>query len=459
MCSPTWPFPKITGPSGTPRMRSTRPVGQNCAMASQPGRLRGEERNSGCNFRQAAFSQPCQFGASAHLWSGLPLGDELLISLFSVAGDQNKDVAARLGIDPATVSKWRRRFVADRLEGLRDEPRSGTPRTIDDARIEAVIVKTLESVPPDATHWSSRGMAKASGLSVSTVQRIWRAFGLQPHRLETFKLSTDPDFVAKVRDVVGLYMTPPDRAVVLCVDEKSQIQALDRSQPMLPMRPGQPARRAQDYKRHGTTSLFAALDIAAGRVIGKCYPRHRASEFRRFLDEIEANVPADLDVHLVMDNYGTHKTPLIRDWLAKRPRWHVHLTPTSSSWLNQVERFFALLTDKQIRRGIHRSVDALHEAITRFIDQHNADPKPFRWTKSADDILASIERFCLRNTPNNNQIDRTSGAGHQTTYGLGDSCAALFSLLERVHIVVHDLKLVMPVAFVLLRLVEQNLED
>jgi len=321
------------------------------------------------------------------------------IVLGCASGAQNKEVATRLGIDRMTVGKWRRRFLADRLDGLRDEPRSGAPRTIEDDRIEAVIVKTLESLPPDATHWSSRGMAKASGLSTSTVQRIWRAFGLQPHRLETFKLSTDPDFVAKVRDVVGLYMTPPERALVLCVDEKSQIQALDRSQPMLPMRPGQAARRSHDYKRHGTTSLFAALDIATGRVIGKCYPRHRAAEFRRFLDEIEANVPADLDVHLVMDNYATHKTPLIRNWLAKRPRWHVHLTPTSASWLNQVERFFALLTERQIRRGIHRSLEALHDTITSFIDQHNADPKPFRWTKSADDILASIERFCLRNTP------------------------------------------------------------
>jgi transposase len=334
------------------------------------------------------------------------------IVLGCAAGDQNKDVAAHLGVDRVTVGKWRRRFIADRLEGLRDQPRSGAPRMIDDERIEAVIVRTLESVPLGATHWSSRGMAKASGLSVSTVQRIWRAFGLQPHRLETFKLSTDPDFVAKVRDVVGLYMTPPDRALVLCVDEKSQIQALDRSQPMLPMRPGQAARRSHDYIRHGTTSLFAALDVATGRVIGKCYPRHRASEFRKFLDEIEAKVPPDLDVHLVMDNYATHKTPLIRAWLAKRPRWHVHLTPTSASWLNQVERFFALLTDRQIRRGIHRSVDTLHEAITTFIDQHNADPKPFRWTKSADHILASIERFCLRNTNDDIKIERTSGSGH-----------------------------------------------
>ena len=320
------------------------------------------------------------------------------IVLACAEGAQNKEVAVRLQVDKATVGKWRRRFVEHRLDGLRDEPRSGAPRTIEDAHIEAVIVRTLESTPPDATHWSSRGMARQSGLSVSTVQRIWRAFGLQPHRMENFKLSTDPDFVAKVRDVVGLYVTPPAHAIVLCVDEKSQIQALDRSQPLLPMRPGQPARRSHDYKRHGTTSLFAALDIATGHVIGKCYPRHRAAEFRKFLDEIEANVPADLDVHLVMDNYATHKTPLIRNWLARRPRWHVHLTPTSSSWLNQVERFFALLTDKQIRRGVHRSVAALHDAIAGFIDQHNADPKPFRWTKSADDILASIERFCVYNS-------------------------------------------------------------
>ena len=321
------------------------------------------------------------------------------IVLACADGGQNKVIAARLGLQRQTVGKWRRRFVEQRVDGLHDEPRSGTPRTIEDARIEAVIVRTLETLPPDATHWSSRSMAQASGLSVSTVQRIWRAFGLQPHRLETFKLSTDPDFVAKVRDVVGLYVSPPEHAIVLCVDEKSQIQALDRTQPLLPMRPGQAARRTHDYKRHGTTSLFAALDIATGQVIGKCFPRHRATEFRRFLDEIEANVPKDLDVHLVMDNYATHKTPLIRSWLAKRPRWHVHLTPTSSSWLNQVERFFALITDKQIRRGVHRNVADLQADIAAFIDRHNADPKPFRWTKSADDILASIERFCLYNPP------------------------------------------------------------
>ncbi len=257
------------------------------------------------------------------------------IVLLSSEGMPNIEVAARLSIDKATVGKWRRRFLSDRLDSLRDEARCGAPRTVDDARVEAVIVSTLESFPSDATHWSSRGMAKASGLSTSTVQRIWRAFGLQPHRAETFKLSTDPDFVAKVRDIVGLYLAPPARALVLCVDEKSQIQALDRSQPMLPMRPGQIERRTHDYTRHGTTSLFAALDIATGAVIGKCYPRHRATEFRRFLDEIEKAVPNTLDVHLVMDNYATHKTPMIRDWLAKRPRWQVHHTPTGASWINQ----------------------------------------------------------------------------------------------------------------------------
>jgi len=335
------------------------------------------------------------------------------IVLACAEGSENKEVAAGLHVDQGTVGKWRRRFVERRIDGLRDEPRSGTPRTIDDARIEGVVVKTLESLPADATHWSSRGMAKASGISVSSVQRIWRAFGLQPHRMENFKLSTDPDFVAKVRDVVGLYISPPEHAVVLCVDEKSQIQALDRSQPMLPMRPGQPARRSHDYTRHGTTSLFAALDIATGKVIGKCYGRHRAAEFRRFLDEIEAAVPRDLAVHLVMDNYATHKTPLIRNWLAKRPRWHVHMTPTSSSWLNQVERFFALLTDKKIRRGIYRSVNALRTDIASFISTHNADPKPFRWTKSADDILAPSSAFAATtHRPRLDKMLRTSGSAH-----------------------------------------------
>ena len=319
------------------------------------------------------------------------------IVLACAEGSENKEVAAGLHVDQGTVGKWRRRFVERRIDGLRDEPRSGTPRTIDDARIEGMVVKTLESLPADATHWSSRGMAKASGISVASVQRIWRAFGRS--RIGWRTSSSRPIRTSWPRSATfGLYISPPEHAVVLCVDEKSQIQALDRSQPMLPMRPGQPARRSHDYTRHGTTSLFAALDIAAGKVIGKCYGRHRAAEFRRFL-RVEAAVPRDLAVHLVMDNYATHKTPLIRNWLAKRPRWHVHMTPTRSSWLNQVERFFALLTDKKIRRGIYRSVNALRTDIASFISTHNADPKPFRWTKSADDILASIERFCRYNTP------------------------------------------------------------
>ena len=326
------------------------------------------------------------------------LAQRARIILACAEGGENKAVSSDLGVHAMTVGKWRRRFLAERVDGLRDDPRPGAPRTVEDARIEAVITRTLESQPEDATHWSSRGMARDSGLSVSTVQRIWRAFGLKPHRQETFKLSTDPDFVAKVRDVVGLYVSPPEHAVVLCVDEKSQIQALDRSQTVFPMRPGQAQRRSHDYVRHGTTSLFAALDVATGQVIGKCYPRHRAEEFRRFLDEIEAAVPGGQEVHLIWDNYATHKTATIRNWLAKRPRWHVHLTPTSSSWLNQVERFFALLTERQIRRGVHRSVDELEAAINAFLDRHNANPRPFTWVKSADDILAAIERFCTYNT-------------------------------------------------------------
>jgi transposase len=251
-------------------------------------------------------------------------------------------------------------------------------------------------------------MAKAVGYAPSTIHRIWRAFGLQPHRSETFKLSTDPLFVEKVRDIVGLYMAPPERALVLGVDEKSQFQALDRTQPLLPMRPGQAERRTHDYTRHGTTSLFAALDIATGAVIGRCYPKHRSSEFRRFLDQAEAPVPADLDIHLVMDNYATHKTKPVRDWLAKRPRWHVHFTPTGASWINQVERFCALLTERPLRRGVYRSTAQLEANIQTFIDAHNVDPKPFRWTKSADDILAAIQRFCLRSQ----QIEGATESGH-----------------------------------------------
>lgn len=318
------------------------------------------------------------------------------IVLLAADGMTNLAIAERLGITRVTVATWRRRFAAGRLDGLVDEPRPGAPRKIGDDKIAEVVTTTLETMPAAATHWSTRSMAKATGVSISTVHRIWRAFSLQPHRSETFKLSTDPLFVEKVRDIVGLYLDPPDRALVLCVDEKSQIQALDRTQPLLPMRPGQAERRTHDYQRHGTTSLFAALDVKAGTIIGKCMPRHRAQEFRRFLDTVEDNVPADLDIHVIMDNASSHKTKLIRDWFAKRPRWHTHFTPTSSSWINQVERFFALLTEQQIKRGAHRSIKELEAAIAAYIDARNADPKPFRWTKTAEDILASIERFCRR---------------------------------------------------------------
>jgi transposase len=312
------------------------------------------------------------------------------------AGKANRTVARDLRVDEDTVGKWRQRFLLKRVDGLLDEPRPGAPRTIADAEVERVVTLTLESTPRDATHWSTRAMAARCGLSQSTIGRIWRAFGLQPHRAETFKLSRDPLFIDKVRDIVGLYLDPPDRALVLSVDEKSQIQALDRSQPLLPMRPGQVERRTHDYVRHGTTSLFAALDVKTGEVIGQCHRRHRAAEFRKFLDAIEAAVPEDLDVHLVVDNYATHKTPVIRRWLAKRPRYHMHFTPTGASWLNQVERWFALLTQKQIRRGVHRSTRALEAAIMQYIAIANEQPKPFVWTKSADEILASVQRFCRR---------------------------------------------------------------
>ncbi len=320
------------------------------------------------------------------------------IVLLAAGGMTTLGISRQLGITRVTVATWRKRFASSRLEGLGDEPRPGAPRKIGDEKITEVVTATLETLPTTATHWSTRSMAKASGVSVSTVHRIWRAFSLQPHRTETFKLSTDPLFVDKVRDIVGLYLDPPDRALVLCVDEKSQIQALDRTQPLLPMRPGQVERRTHDYKRHGTTSLFAALDVKAGTIIGKCMPRHRAAEFRRFLDTVEDNVPGHLEIHVVMDNASSHKTKLIRDWFAKRANWHCHFTPTSSSWINQVERFFALLTDQQIKRGAHRSTKKLESAITSYIDARNKDPKPFRWTKTADDILASIQRFCRRTT-------------------------------------------------------------
>ena len=311
-------------------------------------------------------------------------------------GRSNTGVAAELRVCVDTVGKWRSRFLEQRLEGLLDQPRSGRPRMIDDADVERVIALTLETTPKDATHWSTRSMARRSGLSHNTVSRIWRAFALQPHRTETFKLSADPLFIEKVRDIVGLYLNPPDRALVLCVDEKSQIQALDRTRPLLPLRPGQAERRSHDYVRHGTTSLFAALDARTGQVIGQCHRRHRALEFRKFLDAIESAVPAELDVHLIADNYATHKTALIRNWFAKRPRFHIHFTPTSASWLNLVERWFGLLTEKQLRRGVHQSSAELEVAIYRYLDVTNEDPKPLVWTKTADQILASVARFCQR---------------------------------------------------------------
>ena len=329
-------------------------------------------------------------------------------------GLNNQVVAKKLRLAPQTVGRWRARFVRDRLDGLYDEPRPGAPRKVTDAQVEAVVIRTLESRPRGATHWSMRSMAKASGLSRMTISRVWKAFGLQPHRTETFKLSPDPLLIDKIRDVVGLYLNPPDHALVLCVDEKSQIQALDRTQPLLPMRPGQIERRTHDYRRHGTTSLFAALDVKTGKVLGQIHRRHRSVEFRRFLDAIEDNVPTQLDVHVIMDNYGTHKTTIIRNWFAKRPRFHVHFTPTYGSWLNLVERWFAELTQKQIRRGSHRSVPELEKAIRDFIDAHNSQPKPFIWTKTADQILASISRFAQRTlTTHAAQITpRTIGTGH-----------------------------------------------
>ncbi len=324
------------------------------------------------------------------------------IVLAAADGLPSREVARRARVSQQTVCKWRGRFVERRIDGLLDEPRPGAPRKIGDAKVEALIAKTLHEKPRTATHWDSRSMAKAMQISQTSVVRIWRAFGLQPHRQETFKLSTDPLFIDKVRDIVGLYLKPPMKAMVLCVDEKSQIQALDRTQPILPMMPGMPERRTHDYMRHGTTTLFAALDIATGRVIGELHRRHRGKEFLQFLQTIDQNVPQTLAVHLVMDNYGTHKTPAVRRWFARHPRFQCHFTPTSSSWLNQVERWFSELTTRQIRRGTHRSTVALETAIRSYLTAHNKDPKPFAWTKSADDILASVARFCMR----------TSNSGH-----------------------------------------------
>ena len=324
------------------------------------------------------------------------LSERCRVILRCADGLASKSVGAELGLHEHTVGKWRRRFLKDRCDGLLDEARPGRPRTIDDDQVAAVIERTLRTTPADATHWSIRSMAAETGFSHTTIRRMWAAFGLQPHRSQTFKLSTDPLFVDKVRDIVGLYLSPPNRALVLSIDEKSQIQALDREQPVLPMMPGVPERRTHNYVRHGTTSLFAALDIASGFVIGKCYKRHRAAEFLNFLKQIDARVAEGLEVHIVMDNYATHKTLKIKAWLARRPHYHVHYTPTSASWINQVERWFAELTRKRLRRGVHTSVRQLEADIRTFIDRHNENPKPFKWVKSADQILASVKRFCQK---------------------------------------------------------------
>ncbi len=311
-------------------------------------------------------------------------------------GLSNQAVARELRVSGATVGKWRERFRTARLEGLADEPRPGAPREISDSQVEEVVTRTLESTPPQATHWSTRSMARATKVSHMAVARIWRAFGLQPHRSETFKLSSDPFFVEKVRDIVGLYLNPPEHALVLCVDEKSQVQALDRTRPLLPLRPGVPERQTHDYIRHGTTSLFAALEVATGKVIGRCQHRHRSQEFLKFLEEVDRQLAVGPEVHIVMDNYGTHKTPKVKRWFARHPRYHLHFTPTSASWLNQVERFFAEITRRRIRRGSFTHVRELEQAIHDYLEHHNRHPKPFVWTATADGILGKVKRFCER---------------------------------------------------------------
>jgi transposase len=342
------------------------------------------------------------------------LAERARLVLECAGGKSNTVVARQLRLTKQTIGKWRARFLSQRLDGLLDEPRPGAPRRITDGDVERVMRLTLETTPHDATHWSTRAMARRCGLSQTAVSRIWRAFSLRPHRVKTFKLSKDPLFIEKVRDIVGLYLNPPDKALVLCVDEKAQIQALDRTQPLLPMQPGQVERRTHDYTRHGTTTLFAALNAKTSDVITQFHQRHRSVQFREFLDLIEARVPRRLDVHIIMDNYSAHKTALIRNWFAKRPRFHVHFTPTYGSWLNLVERWFAELTLKQIRRGTFRSVPQLKAAIQQFIDAHHTDPKPFVWTKSADEILASIARFAQRTAAARaaHEVSRTTVTGH-----------------------------------------------
>ena len=324
------------------------------------------------------------------------------IVLACAEGSSNADVAAACGVSANTVGKWRRRFCELRLDGLSDDPRPGRPPTITSEQVEEVLVATLESTPQNATHWSRSKMAQRSGLSESTIGRIWRAFDLKPHRADTFKLSNDPLFVEKVYDIVGLYLNPPEGAVVYCVDEKSQVQALARSQPAFPMMPGMCEKRTHDYLRHGTTSLFAAFNIEDGSVISSLHRRHRTIEFKKFLTKIHAEVPDHLDVHLVCDNYGTHKSPAIKNWLLKHPRFHMHYTPTYSSWVNQVERFFGTITIDLLQRSDHRSVQALEADIRAWVAAWNENPKPFIWTKTAEQILESLSRL----------LKRINGGGH-----------------------------------------------
>jgi transposase/transposase-like protein len=353
-------------------------------------------------------------GYARRFTSAQSLAKRAAIVLALADGKPGKVVAREHRTSQVTVCFWRRRFLEGRIGGLVDAPKTGRPRSITDARIERIVVTTLEEKPANATHWSTRDLAKRVGLSHSTIARIWKAFRLQPHRIGTFKLSKDPEFVPKVRDVVGLYLNPPDNALVLCVDEKSQIQALDRTQTVLPMQPGRIERQTHDYVRHGVTSLFAALNVATGEVIGECHQRHRAKEFVAFLNRIDGQVPRDLAVHVVLDNYATHKTPAVKRWLAKHPRFSFHFTPTGSSWLNQVERWFALISGRMLRRSVHRSVKELVAAIEGYLKANNARPKPFAWVKSADDILMSIERFCLHTLRGHQPGFRedTSGTGH-----------------------------------------------
>jgi transposase len=334
-------------------------------------------------------------------WARRPKSSQALafrcrVVLAAAEGRSSTEIAAELGCNPSTVGRWRGRFARRGLDGLHDEPRPGKPRSISDEDVERVVVKTLEEQPANATHWSTRSMAAATGMSQTAISRIWRAFGLKPHQTEAFKLSPDPQFIDKVRDIVGLYLNPPEAAVLLCVDEKSQIQALDRSAPVLPLMPGVPQRGSHDHVRYGTTNLYAALDVASGQVISEMTPRHRAEEFRRFLNLIDASVPAHLDVHVVLDNSSTHKTPSIQRWLVRHPRFTLHFTPTYSSWLNLVERWFAELTTKWIKRGSHRSVPDLVASIRTWITNWNDDPKPFVWHKSADQILDSLAAYCRR---------------------------------------------------------------